>query len=334
MPPYILAVSWSDLLARNGLLSSLLPEPASTALSEWLYGLPGCVWVMVSALMPIVMIITMLSLRTLNPRLEEAARVSANWPGTLRHVTLPLASPRSSSRRLIVFLLAVGEVAVPMLLRYPVYPMATLVQFAAFYDFAQPPRRPSRCCCSRVARDRGAAYLRDRTHRLLAATPGKASLRVPLRGWRIPAALITGVIAFAFVLLPMAALLHTSLNPFGYARGLAQNRRQPDAQCAVCRRGSDCAHRSRIPLRLSDRKANHALVAGCRHADAAAVHGSRNRHRRWFDRAVEPPCDRLTVRFERDDRSRVSRAVQRFDDPHQRSGARPRSDQSSKTRRS
>ena len=218
MPPYILAVSWSDLLARNGLLSSLLPEPVSTALSERLYGLPGCIWVMASTLMPIVMIITMLSLRTLNPRLEEAGRVSANWPRTLRHVTLPLTEPAIVFAALIVFLLAVGEVAVPMLLRYPVYPMATLVQFAAFYDFAAAAATAVPLlllAALLVIMER--RYLRDRTHRLLAATPGKAWLRVPLRGWRIPVALITVVIAFAFVLLPMAALLHSSLNPPGYA---------------------------------------------------------------------------------------------------------------------
>ncbi|MEO8628140.1 MAG: iron ABC transporter permease [Betaproteobacteria bacterium] len=217
MPPYILAVSWSDLFARNGPVFGLLPESVSTAFSRWLYGLPGCVWVLVSALMPIVMILTIMSLRTLNPRLEEAARVSANWSRTLRHVTLPIVQPAIIFAGLIVFLLAVGEVAVPMLLRYPVYPVETLVQFAAFYDFAAAAATAVPLlllAALLVGLER--RYLRDRAYRVLAATPGKAPLQVPLREWRIPAALTVGAIAGCFVLLPMGALVHASLSPLGY----------------------------------------------------------------------------------------------------------------------
>jgi iron(III) transport system permease protein len=36
---------------------------------------------------------------------------------------------------IVVFLLALGEVGVPTFLRYPVYPLEILTQFAAFYDF-------------------------------------------------------------------------------------------------------------------------------------------------------------------------------------------------------
>jgi iron(III) transport system permease protein len=217
VPPYILAVSWSDLLARNGLLARALPERAIGFLSGWLYALPGCVWVMSSALTPIVMLLTLVCLRTLNPRLEEAARVSAGWSPTLRHVTLPILKPALAFAFLIVFLVAAGEVGVPMLLRYAVYPVETLVQFAAFYDFAAAAATAvPLLALVLVLLSFERRYLRERTYRLLAATPGSTALLVPLRRWRSTALLAVGLVSLAFVLLPLSALLHASLTPFGY----------------------------------------------------------------------------------------------------------------------
>jgi iron(III) transport system permease protein len=219
MPPYVLALSWIDLLARNGLLSGIVAEAVLIAASERLYGLWGCVWVMASALMPIVIIITMVSLRTLNPKLEEPGRLTAGWPRTLRHVTLPLAQPALIFAVTIVFLLAVGEVGVPMLLRYPVYPVETLVQFAAFYDFAAAAASAlPLLLLTAVIVIVEQRYLRDREYRLLSATANRNLLRAPLRRWRIGTALIAGAMAVCFVLLPIAGLVHTSLHPFGYAQ--------------------------------------------------------------------------------------------------------------------
>jgi len=106
---------------------------------------------------------------------------------------------------------------VPMLLRYPVYPVETLMQFAAFYDFgaaaaAAVPLLLLAVLLIHLER----RYLRDRTHRLLGTTPSRRALVAPLRIWRIPAALVVGVICTLFVVLPMVGLLHASLTPFDY----------------------------------------------------------------------------------------------------------------------
>ena len=93
IPPYILAVCWSDLLAPDGLLAGALPPSVISRLSGWLYALPGCVWIMVSALTPIVMVFTLVCLRSLDAKLEEAARLTAGWTRTLRHITLPMIEP-------------------------------------------------------------------------------------------------------------------------------------------------------------------------------------------------------------------------------------------------
>ena len=113
------------------------------------------------------MILTMIALRAMNPRLEEAAKLIADWPRTLRHVSLPIVQPAIVFAALIVFLLAVGEVAVPMLLRYPVYPVETLVQFAAFYDFgAAAATAVPLLLLAVLLVNLERRYLRDRTHRL------------------------------------------------------------------------------------------------------------------------------------------------------------------------
>ena len=218
MPPYIVALSWTNVLGRDGVLSGVMHEPVVSTLHEALYGLPGCVFVMVCALMPLMMILTMMALSSINPRLEEAARLTADWPYTLRHITLPIAQPAIVFATLIIFLLTVGEVAVPMLLRYPVYPVQTLVQFAAFYDFgaAAATAVPLLLLATLlVALER--RYFADRASRLLAQTPAKRQLVVPLRAWRLPAALLVGLACVVLVLLPMGALLRTSLSPLGYA---------------------------------------------------------------------------------------------------------------------
>ena len=94
LPPYLLAICWSNLLASNGLLSRVLSERTAELLSGWLFALPGCVWVLVSAFTPVVMILTLVYLHAVNPRLEEAGRLISRWPAILRHITLPMICHR------------------------------------------------------------------------------------------------------------------------------------------------------------------------------------------------------------------------------------------------
>src|SRR5262249_7198453 len=54
----------------------------------------------------------------------------------LWRISLPLITPAVLFATIVVFLLALGEVSVPTFLRYPVYPLEILTQFAAFYDFS------------------------------------------------------------------------------------------------------------------------------------------------------------------------------------------------------
>ena len=135
IPPYVIAVAWFGVLGSGGWMSSFAPD-ASRSLSTAFFGLYGCTGVLFTAFVPIVILLTIAYLGAVNPRLEDAGRLVSRWPGVLRRITLPLIAPAILFASVLVFLLTLGEVGVPTYLRYPVYPVETLTQFAAFYDFS------------------------------------------------------------------------------------------------------------------------------------------------------------------------------------------------------
>jgi iron(III) transport system permease protein len=217
LPPYILAVCWFNLLAKHGLLARVVPARPLEVLSGWLFGLPGCLWVLISALMPVVMILTLAYLRAVNPRLEEAAKLIAGWPFILRYITLPLIFPGILFGGVLVFLLAMGEIGVPMFLRYPVFPVETLTQFSAFYDFgtaaaASTPLLAVTVLMLTLER----RYLREKAYRLQPRTPARQLLRISLGRWRGAALLAVSLLATAITVLPLLALVVSSLSPFAY----------------------------------------------------------------------------------------------------------------------
>ncbi len=217
IPPYILAVSWFNLLARNGLLSRAIPPGIVELLSGWLFGLSGCLWVLASTFMPLVMILTMVYLRAVNPPIEEAGRLIASWPAVFRHITLPLIMPGILFSGALVFLLALGEVGVPMFLRYPVFPVETLTQFSAFYDFGAAAAAATPLLCITLAVLALEHFcLREKIYRLQPMTPGTRMLHVALGRWRLPAFLAVSLLVAAIVALPLLALITASLSPFAY----------------------------------------------------------------------------------------------------------------------
>ena len=135
IPSYILAIAWFYCLGRSGIAASVLGKGAGILTSNLLFGFTGTLFVMVSALLPIVIVLTMTYLRMVNPNLEEAALLYCSWPKVLRKITLPLISPGIALAALIVFILTLGEFGVPSSLRFDVYPVESFTRFSAFYDF-------------------------------------------------------------------------------------------------------------------------------------------------------------------------------------------------------
>ncbi len=135
VPPYITAVSWFDVLGRQGFLSRFVGTKAAEWTSAKLFGLPGCVLVLFSTFLPILMLLTIAFLRTVNPRLEEAGRLISGWAGVLKGITIPLILPGILLAATLVFLLSLGDLGVPMFLRYEVFPVESFTQFSAFFNF-------------------------------------------------------------------------------------------------------------------------------------------------------------------------------------------------------
>src|SRR5574337_279693 len=94
IPPYITAISWFYILGREGVIGRLLGPSLAELTSKWLFGLPGCVLIFFSTFLPIVILLTVTYLKTINPRLEEAGRLVSDWPGVLRSITIPSFSEK------------------------------------------------------------------------------------------------------------------------------------------------------------------------------------------------------------------------------------------------
>jgi iron(III) transport system permease protein len=222
IPPYITAVSWFDVLGRQGALAETFGPAAAVVSSAWLFGLPGCLLVLFSTFMPIVMLLTMVAARAVDPHLEEAARLVAGWPGVLKGITVPLITPTVMLAGMLVMLLSLGEFSVPAYLRYDVFPVETFAQFSAFYNFgaATAAAIPLALITLLVlAAER--FFLRGRTDQLRPAYGGGPQVigLGPQRWWVCAAVTLLCAVS---VVAPFLTLVERSLAPGAYADALTR----------------------------------------------------------------------------------------------------------------
>ncbi len=208
IPPYITAVSWFDLLGREGLLARLVGPAFAETSAKLLFGLPGCVWVLFATFLPIPLLLTMVFLRTVNPRLEEAARLVSGWRTVLRGITFPMLLPGILLSALLIFLLSFGEYGVPNFLRYDVFPVESFTQFSASYNvkaaIAAAMPLAGVTFMAILLED---LFLRERTYQLRPAPDAEHSLLIGLRGYRRRLTGMVMILAFVIVVLPILILL-------------------------------------------------------------------------------------------------------------------------------
>jgi len=221
--PYVIAVSWSDLLGREGLLARVLGGSATATTARLLFGLPGCIFVLFSVFLPIPMLLTMVFLKTIDPRLEEAGRLVSGWRGVLAGITLPLILPGVLLSAMLVFLLSFGEFGVPNFLRYDVFPVESFTQFSAFYNFkAATAAAFPLGAITFVLLVAEATFLRERTYRLRPAPEAERLPPIELgrgRKWAF-AAVAAG--ALAIVVVPIVVLVIQSGGLEAYGEALAR----------------------------------------------------------------------------------------------------------------
>ena len=216
IPPYVFAVAWFGVLGRTGWIAGILPPAASQAISTAFFGLAGCTFVLAIAFMPIVMLLTITYLRALNPRLEEAAQLVSGWPAILWRITLPLIGPAILFATMIAFLLTLGEVGVPTFLRYRVYPLEILTQFAAFYDFGAATISAMPLLLVAMA----VLILQHRVHGKLLefgkSAPAPRNAQIGLGRWRLPLFGLVLCWLLITVGLPLAVLVVQSSSSAAY----------------------------------------------------------------------------------------------------------------------
>jgi iron(III) transport system permease protein len=221
IPPYIIAVSWFDLLGGQGLLARLIGPSFARTTSHLLFGLPGCVMVLFSTFLPIPMLLTMVFLRTISPRLEEAGRLVSGWRGVMKGITIPLILPGLILAAMLVFLLSFGEFGVPNFLRYDVFPVESFTQFSAFYNFKAATAAAAPLAAVTLAVILAeAGFLRERTRQLHPSPEVRHSPLIELgvyRKWLI--GLVT-ILGFVVVIVPMIVLIVQSASAKAYVEAL------------------------------------------------------------------------------------------------------------------
>ena len=218
IPPYIIAVSWFDLLGREGLLAPVFGSSFVESATRLLFGLPGCVAVLFSIFLPIPMLLTMIFLRTINPRLEESARLMTNWRGILKGITLPLILPGILLSSILVFLLSFGEFSVPNFLRYDVFPVESFTQFSAFYNFeAATAAAVPLAVVTILLLLLESTFLREQTYELHPSADSDHRLSITLGSGRHALFTLAACAGFLIVIIPLGVLLIRSSNLQAYA---------------------------------------------------------------------------------------------------------------------
>jgi iron(III) transport system permease protein len=157
-----------------------------------------------------------------NPRLENAGRLVSTWPSILRRITLPLMAPAMGFAAVLTLLLSLGEIGVPMYLRFPVYPVETLTQFAAFYNFRAATVAAAPLLLVTLLILGLQTRLQKRVLELGRRTPSGEFLQIALGPWRLP--LLVFVLAFAVIVVvsPLGALVLQSSSLEIYKVALAR----------------------------------------------------------------------------------------------------------------
>lgn len=229
VPGILYTISWIFLAApRTGALNTLV-EPVLGPGTFDVFGLGGMILVEGLHLAPVVLLIMVAAFRSLDPALEESARMSsANEVTVFRRVSLPLVRPALAIAVLLVLIRSLEAFEVPALLGMPggtwvltsrIWRALTLypVDYGTASAFA----------LLLLALTALGVYLHTRLSRRgrrFQTVTGKGFRAAPvrLRGWRWPVTTLVGLYLLLAVALPMLILLYVSTQPFYASPSLAR----------------------------------------------------------------------------------------------------------------
>ena len=220
IPPFIGAIAWVYLLSPVGYLNQIWmaltgsPNPLAVV-----YGPAGIIGVMILYGYPIVFLASLGVLERMNPVLEEAARMSRAGPwGVFWEITVPLMLPGLLAGGVLLLMSLLGDFGIPAVIGFPArYYVLTTRIYETILNFDQHDNLNLAAALSMWLVVIAAVLLwlqrwlqRRNRFAVVGGQAGGASL-VTLGRWRYPVACGLGAFVTVSVVLPLAAILVTSL---------------------------------------------------------------------------------------------------------------------------
>jgi len=225
----VTAIAWA-LVANpaNGPLAVVLRDLFGVKID--IYSLPGMILVTGIFGMPSMYLMIAPAFARLNPELEEAAAAAgASLMRRLRLIVFPLIAPAVSAASMLLVVVALEGFAIPAILGLPdqIFVYSSLIQYSL-----QPPSgmanygQASALGVLVLALSMAMLFVyrrrvRDTSRFKVVTGKGYRQNRVSLGRWRIPMFLVVLLFMFIAVLLPIAALVWTSLSPYGRPMSLS-----------------------------------------------------------------------------------------------------------------
>ena len=229
VPGVLYTISWIFLAApRTGALNALV-EPLLGPGAFDIFGLGGMILVEGLHLAPVVLLIMVAAFRSVDPALEESARMSsANERTVFRRVSLPLVRPALAIAVLLVLIRSLEAFEVPALLGMPggTWVLTSRI-WRALTLYPTDYGSASAFALLLLAFTVLGVYLHTRLStrgRRFETVTGKGFRPAPvrLRGWRWPVMSIVCVYLVVAVVLPLLILVYVSTQPFYAVPSLAR----------------------------------------------------------------------------------------------------------------
>ncbi len=221
LPPLLIATSWVLLLSpRIGLVNVLLQHVGLPVLN--VYSMPGMIFVEALILSPLSFLIIASALRSMDPSLEESARISGSTSlQTARRITAPLILPATLAAGILNFVRAMESFDTPAIIALParIEVLTTRIFREALAGYPPNHNLAATYAMSLLAIAVLFVYvyrrLTSRTERFATITGrGYRPYTIDLGVWRYAASAVAVLILGLIVLLPLGMLLLTSLLPF------------------------------------------------------------------------------------------------------------------------
>ncbi|HEX7298326.1 MAG TPA: iron ABC transporter permease [Solirubrobacteraceae bacterium] len=223
IPGILYTISWIFLASPQiGVLNKRVIEPVLGGHPFNVFSLPGMILVEGMHLAPLVFLLVVAAFRAMDPALEESAIMSgAKLPTVLRRITLPLIRPALYAAILIMVVRGLESFEVPAVLGLPNHTWVFTSRIWSVLnalppDYGEAGAYALSLLALTTAGVMWHSRLSKRGGRAFQTVSGKGFRPRPveLGSWRIPAAAFILAFFLVSVVLPLAALLYASTQPF------------------------------------------------------------------------------------------------------------------------